>query len=670
MDNNVLASLTVCKQQHRRRLIKKKHRRRHLLSIRRILLDTTYPNLFIKPLHNKDIPVDDNLKLTSLPIFITEEQNEHSSDGILDLCANEESFDDLSERNVDEEVYYDLDELNIDEQVSDVLDESFNLATSTFPEPDLILHGSTNITKNEYCRNLLTLFRDAKISKTHCDRFIRLIQSGLPIPNNMPTSMKNLLQEMQVEELFLKRSICTACNQNLNHHNDNIKCNLTEEKFHADIYDIDVNIVFYQLIDRLWPEIIEYKQQLASNSSSEYNDIPLNALYRNMISRLAYGVDFVSLIFHLDGISLCKSSKLTMWLLSGIFIELPPDLRYRRHNMILLSIWIGYSEPKASEHIGGRGGKRQYYSENHIRLRDERRYELESIKAVKTSSNVYGHLGRSILHDLLDVPLPHSIIVDYLHVSLLRHTKSIVKQIYKNLSPLQRTKLDTCLRSQKFPHFFNRTFGQEDFIGAVGKNYHGTRFHGQMITYHYEIDFALRNRASSNYSSSLQIIDGPLDKVNLTSSMIHDVTQCHLMTCSCDKPEQCIRVYRRCMIDKRIYHSLIYSRRNSTVSFFIQYNRNQDDSNFGKIRYFFTSNNETFAVIEHHEIKNKFSQFFNLTSYYDLLRKSIDSFFYVLYSKAFSLHYVPITSIRNHCIIFEMTDYIIVTPISVYGEHD
>ncbi|CAF3920032.1 unnamed protein product [Rotaria sordida] len=138
MDNNVLASLTVCKQQHRRRLIKKKHRRRHLLSIRRILLDTTYPNLFIKPLHNKDIPVDDNLKLTSLPTFITEEQNEHSSDGILDLCANEESFDDLSERNVDEEVYYDLDELNIDEQASDVLDESFNLATSTFPEPDLI----------------------------------------------------------------------------------------------------------------------------------------------------------------------------------------------------------------------------------------------------------------------------------------------------------------------------------------------------------------------------------------------------------------------------------------------------------------------------------------------------------------------------------------------------
>ncbi|CAF4065215.1 unnamed protein product, partial [Rotaria sp. Silwood1] len=102
----------------------------------------------------------------------------------------------------------------------------------------------------------------------------------------------NTKQHANIDEKSFRRdarSICTNCKQDLNHHNGNVKCNLKEEKFHADIYDIDVDIIFYQLIDRLWPEIIEYKQQLASNSSNEYNDIPLNALYRNMISRLAYG---------------------------------------------------------------------------------------------------------------------------------------------------------------------------------------------------------------------------------------------------------------------------------------------------------------------------------------------------------------------------------------------
>lgn len=31
------------------------------------------------------------------------------------------------------------------------------------------------------------------------------------------------------------------------------------------------------------------------------------------------------------------------------------------------------------------------------------------------------------------------------------------------------------------------TFSQESFIGSISKNYHGTRFHGQLIAYHYEV---------------------------------------------------------------------------------------------------------------------------------------------------------------------------------------
>lgn len=100
-----------------------------------------------------------------------------------------------------------------------------------------------------------------------------------------------------------------------------------------------------QLLDRLFPDITQYKQTFASQSFSEYNDIPFNSLYQNMISGLKFNTEFVSIILHIDGVSLCKSSKLTLWLLSGIFIELPPLLRYQRCNMILLSMWIAYNEP-------------------------------------------------------------------------------------------------------------------------------------------------------------------------------------------------------------------------------------------------------------------------------------------------------------------------------------
>ncbi|CAF1236943.1 unnamed protein product [Adineta steineri] len=41
-----------------------------------------------------------------------------------------------------------------------------------------------------------------------------------------------------------------------------------------------------------------------------------------------------------------------------------------------------------------------------------------------------------------------------MHVTLLRHTRVIVQQIYSSLSPSRRVKFDASLRTQKFPHFF------------------------------------------------------------------------------------------------------------------------------------------------------------------------------------------------------------------------
>ena len=35
------------------------------------------------------------------------------------------------------------------------------------------------------------------------------------------------------------------------------------------------------------------------------------------------------------------------------------------------------------------------------------------------------------------------------------------------------------------------TFDQEDLIGAISKNYHGTRFHDQLITYYYEVSIVV-----------------------------------------------------------------------------------------------------------------------------------------------------------------------------------
>jgi hypothetical protein len=117
------------------------------------------------------------------------------------------------------------------------------------------------------------------------------------------------------------------------------------KKKNSFVYDVDLKTTCHYLISRLWSSINQYKKQIESHLFNEYNDIPFNILYRNMVKYIDKERNFVSLIIHIDGISLCKSTKLTLWLLSGILVELPPHLRYRRENMLLLSIYIGCNEP-------------------------------------------------------------------------------------------------------------------------------------------------------------------------------------------------------------------------------------------------------------------------------------------------------------------------------------
>ncbi|CAF3601711.1 unnamed protein product [Rotaria socialis] len=560
MECSILSSLKLSKQKHNDDLNRRSTKRRALTYARRNLLDTKPFELSVASTNSSN-DVDLNF------IRIDDPQNLSLCNDTSDSSLKETVPNDIVELSIHEIVYDNISEVSVDEQSFTTLDEYFDFSLFS-TEPDISLHNLTNVTKNEYCKALPNLFRDANVCKTHCDRFIQLISSGLPTTNHMQKSTKALLNEMQGILL-----------------SDDSKC----------------QVLFYGII----------------------GDCPALKVILEFIGHTGYHCCFYCYIH-------------------GI-------------------------------HVGGRGGKRQYYFENRMQLRTKRTYELESIRAVETSSNVYGHLGRSLLHDLLDVPLPNSIIVDYLHVSLLRHTRAIIQQVYAQLSPLERTKFDSGLRGQRFPHFFNPTelrnlllyaliphlppflpkeqlahlslyvcsiriihgkkcfgdksssmskelfltyyqdhsiyfeklhnlvlhlhvhfdqlfdkhvslcylgtFGQEDLIGSISKNYHGTRFHGQLITYYYEIDFALRNKASSHDATDEKNIDGPLDQTDL-SSMTHDIIQHHLT----------------------VYHSLIYTRRNSTISFLVQYYTNQGDPSFGKIRYFFTSNNKTYAVIDHHEV--------------------------------------------------------------------
>ena len=107
------------------------------------------------------------------------------------------------------------------------------------------------------------------------------------------------------------------------------------------------------------------------------------------------------------------------------------------------------------EHVNG---KRQYYYDKNILLRNEYDFALDSRKAHYLQTTTNGRHGVSILDKILDIPLPRAIIADYLHVTLLCHGKTIGVYLYgKHMRPKDRIQFDKKISIQRFPHFFSRT---------------------------------------------------------------------------------------------------------------------------------------------------------------------------------------------------------------------
>jgi hypothetical protein len=457
--------------------------------------------------------------------------------------------------------------------------------------------------------------------------------------------------------------------------------------------------------------------------------------------------------------------KLKIYSITGDCPALGMILKFNGHGGYFCC-WYCYIE---GEHINN---KRQYKYEQPIILRNSTTYLQESILAEEMKMKVFGHVGITLLHSILDISLPDSVMVDYLHITLLGHAKALILNIYHCLKPIERTQLDKKLKAQEFPHYFNRKmrmiekfayvkateirnilfygllpifqlylpieklshvalyvcfirlihgqpifgpetgdiadnlfqqfyhdhdnyfhglqnlvlhlhahlttvyknhgalsnigcFGQEDLIGNIGSNHHGTRYFGELITFYYNIDYALHLKSPIPATTNNQSYDSVPEFLNQYSGF-------HDRLCDCKQVRECFSIYRRFIINQQMFHSLIYNKRGRSISYFVQYLLDRTDPQFGTIEFFFTleSKKKSYAVIHEYRVKQKYSSYFNKSKYFHLLRKPLDSLFFVLENHPMEKNVVCTDLIKKHCIVFEMNDCKIVTPVSTYYEHD
>lgn len=116
--------------------------------------------------HNEILDIDTDFDIDSL----MENANEFQSDVDIDC---ETSIDDQDEP------------LTLDDLFLPNIQENNNF-----------LHQYTTTKTNDFCRQLVKIFRDANISNVHCSRILQVISTILPQPHHLPTTLKALYNSM------------------------------------------------------------------------------------------------------------------------------------------------------------------------------------------------------------------------------------------------------------------------------------------------------------------------------------------------------------------------------------------------------------------------------------------------------------------------------------------
>ncbi|CAF1544378.1 unnamed protein product [Rotaria magnacalcarata] len=708
-----------------------------------------------------------------------------------------------SQRNIEENKlasncivnYFDMDNVEATEGVNveseeDTDDENGNKLTQ---HHKILLHEYTNISLQDASIEFLQLIRRSQISKINANQILLFIKRLLPCPNTAPSNMTNLLNYLNIFNYFTTRKICILCRKDLKHYQ--AKCNdclMAECKHVAHILDTDILSLLTCVVSRLADQIQKYKDSFSNNTYQQPYDIPFAKQYQQLLIKYPEQ-NLLSLILHVDGASLVKSTKLKLWLFTASIVELPPNIRMKRQNMILISMYIGYTEPDVKLWLASslttinnfkkkgvhskEAHKRQYRYCLQIQQRTQNTFLINGENAEKTSSNIFGHLGVSVLQDIIDIPLPSSVLIDYAHVTLLRHFRDVLRTISSSLSPAIRETIDVSLRTQQFPHTFGRklrgidelsyikavelrnlllyaflpnfihyltvnqigflsllvlgirlihgdkilgdntsvlandllityyrdnekyfqnhlnfvlhlhqhlgslydqhgplcsinTLAYEDFIGYVSKNRNGTVFHHDLLAYYYNIDVYLRNSVQEKN----EISDGLFDSFLLGSSddLYNVLIKYHAKKCSCNAVQNCTKYYRRCMLRRRIYHSMKYLKKKKTISYFIQFGSAASEFNFGKILFFFSLQGQALALIQHFVYYQRYSTYFKSSCYYDIIKKPIDLYYFVL-KETNTYAVIDVHDIITYVIPFknsEDTSTVVVTPIHFTYEHN
>lgn len=222
----------------------------------------------------------------------------------------------------------------------------------TDSSPPLFKNAHTSIKVVAKC--ILSFAIEFNLPKLVVERLLKLFKSLLPSPNLLPTTHTSLLKLIGETPSSLTKYYCNSCLKMCTIRSGkkycaNEKCKLMNQSLRnreiSEVVTMDIKQQLKTIITRnisLFGKM-EFSPPFDINCGSLYRKS--SALHKESNKTCSNTICSITLNIHTDGAPLVRSTKSSFWPCLASVVELPPQVREKQVNIVVLSLWTSSIKP-------------------------------------------------------------------------------------------------------------------------------------------------------------------------------------------------------------------------------------------------------------------------------------------------------------------------------------
>lgn len=209
------------------------------------------------------------------------------------------------------------------------------------------LHSGAESSHSEFMLALLTFSLVHQLSKRCLNDLLALLKLILPAGSQLATSAFTFFKYFKFYKNASSQQFfyCSFCRGSLQSKDDVCARCGPGQKVNSFIHLSIIDQLKQLFLKPGFYENLSYPERREKTNEHSYEDIYDGAIYKEaMRFHIGYG-KWLTFMWNTDGFSLFKSSTFQVWPLYLTINELPPHLRFRRDNMLLVGLWFGLEKP-------------------------------------------------------------------------------------------------------------------------------------------------------------------------------------------------------------------------------------------------------------------------------------------------------------------------------------